>query len=312
MRLEISNNFTLADEPAPVSASTIAAPVRGLNVVDDFPLNLDPGADPLAVQTIANPDTAEGFRSSQTLRRGLDILDVIAGHAPLGLRELGAATGLSRSTTCRLAAALIERDFVRSGEKGYTLGVKLMALADRARQQRPLILVARHHLESLSRAQLDPVNLAVRDGSQVRYVDQVRGARRIEVRSVVGETRPLATTALGRALMLDETASQWRTAFETRAKAGPDTPALGAWLARMEHYRRQGAAFDIEENEDRIRCVAAPVRDASGQIVAAISLSSLPQYMDDARLQALVEPVRRCATLISAELGWRLGDTSPS
>jgi len=63
-------------------------------------------------------------------------------------------------------------------------------------------------------------------------------------------------------------------------------------------------AFDLEENEDRIRCVAAPVRGANGKIVAAISVSGAAQYMDDARMETLVGEVRGVADAIGRDLGW--------
>jgi DNA-binding IclR family transcriptional regulator len=75
----------------------------------------------------------------------------------------------------------------------------------------------------------------------------------------------------------------------------------------MREYAGNGYAFDLEENEDRIRCVAAPVRDATGAIKAAISVSSAAHYMSDARMRALVEDVRRTADQISKALGWEAG-----
>jgi DNA-binding IclR family transcriptional regulator len=73
----------------------------------------------------------------------------------------------------------------------------------------------------------------------------------------------------------------------------------------MRDYAKSGYALDLEENEDRIRCVAAPVRDATQAIVGAISVSSAAQYMNDARMKALAEDVRAAARAISRDLGWR-------
>lgn len=245
-----------------------------------------------------------GARGAQTLVRGLDIVDLVASQGPIGLRDIAQQIGLTHSTAHRLAAALLARDFVRLDNGQYQLGPRIRALAESARIQRPLTALARPHLERLAREQLDAVNLGIRDGGAVRYMDQARGGRRIEVRSVIGETRPLATTGLGRALMLDEPEETWRKIFD----ACPDTPrgplALSAWLARMRQFRAQGAAFDLEENEHRVCCVAAPIRDARGQIIGALSLSSLPQYLDEARMASLVTPITQTANAIAAELGW--------
>jgi DNA-binding IclR family transcriptional regulator len=85
-------------------------------------------------------------------------------------------------------------------------------------------------------------------------------------------------------------------------------------MRRMREYAKLGYTFDLEENEDRIRCVAAPIRDATGRIKAAISVSSAAQYMNDARMQALTKDVCWTAEQISRELGWEssaAGKTNP-
>lgn len=248
--------------------------------------------------------TEDRLRASQTLQRGLDILDLVARNGPIGLREIGQAMKLTRSTAHRLTLALADRGLVRNTPHGYQLGPKLLALAEIARLQRPLTALARPHLESLARDHLDAVNLAVRDGQLVRYMDQIRGSRRMTVRSVVGEVRPMASTALGRALLLDDSESDWRRAFDNDPEAPRGNNALLAWLDQMRRFREQGAAFDMEENDDRVCCVAAPIREASGRIVAALSISSLPQYLSEARMLQLVQPVTATANAIAAELGW--------
>ncbi|GGL34997.1 IclR family transcriptional regulator [Caulobacter rhizosphaerae] len=238
---------------------------------------------------------------AQTLARGVDMLDVVGRSGPLPLAALAQRLGLTRSTTHRLASALVKRGFLQVAAQGYLLGAKLLRLGALAEANHPLTAAARPYLERLAREEHDPVNLAIREGGLVRYVAQVRGDRRIEVRSVIGETRLLAATALGRALLLDADEAEWRKAHADLAST-PDSE--DEFVRRMRTYKRLGAAFDIEENEDRVRCVAAPIRAASGQIIAALSLSSLPQYMDDARMSALVEPVWSTALAISRHLGF--------
>ena len=72
----------------------------------------------------------------------------------------------------------------------------------------------------------------------------------------------------------------------------------------MSGYVDAGRAYDLEENEDQIRCVAAPIRDASGRILGAISVSSAAQYMADGRMESLTDDVVSTANSISRELGW--------
>jgi hypothetical protein len=80
--------------------------------------------------------------------------------------------------------------------------------------------------------------------------------------------------------------------------------ALREWIGRMQGYARAGYAFDLEENEDQVRCVAAPIRDVAGRIVAAISVASAAQYMSDARMRLLTKDVVGTAQRISEGLGW--------
>lgn len=241
---------------------------------------------------------------SQTLLRGLDVIDVVA-EGPISLAELAARLGLTRSTTHRLASALVDRRYLTfAARQGYQLGPKLLELGFHARQQTDVVQVARPLLENLAAATEDTVHLGVLDEERALYLDKVPGHRRIEISSRVGDRQPLTATGLGKALLLDHPVSAWKALFDADRAAGAPMIDYDLWLARMEAYVAAGRAFDLEENEDQIRCVAAPIRDVTGAIVAAISVSSAAQYMDDTRMEALSEEVRGTALAISRGLGW--------
>jgi DNA-binding IclR family transcriptional regulator len=249
---------------------------------------------------------AKGLAGSQTLLRGLDVLEAVAA----GTTNLGALAdtlGLNRSTTHRLASTLVGRRYLSFVPRiGYALGPKLLELGFLARAQMSLQRVAREHIEALAAATCDTVHLGILDGPRAFYLDKISGGRRVEISSRIGERQPLRSTGLGKALILDEPEKRWRELYEHEDREGTDYEVpLTAWLQRMREYARAGYALDLEENEDRIRCVAAPVRDATSGIVGAISVSSAAQYMDDARMQFLAEDVCNTARLISRDLGWR-------
>jgi DNA-binding IclR family transcriptional regulator len=95
----------------------------------------------------------------------------------------------------------------------------------------------------------------------------------VEISSRVGELQPLRSTGLGKALLLDEDEAQLRDFY--RCENGSEHQyrvSETTWMKRMRNYAERGCAFDLEENEDRIRCVAAPIRDATGGIKASISV----------------------------------------
>ena len=258
----------------------------------------------------ANPrakpvEKKQALAGTQTLVRGLEVVDAVAGGAT-ALADLAIAIGLTRSTTHRLAATLVERRYLEySRNDGYALGPKLLELGHVASRQRDLPRVAREHLETLSTTTRDTVHIGVLDGTRALYLDKITGSRRVEISSKIGERQPLRSTGLGKALILDADEKQWREFYDQESRLGNryDVP-LDEWLKRMREYAKHGYAFDLEENEDRIRCVAAPIRGVTGAIVGAISVSSAAQYMDDVRMRGLTFDVRKAADAISAALGF--------
>jgi DNA-binding IclR family transcriptional regulator len=249
------------------------------------------------------PASAAAPSGSQTLLRGLDVLEAVAGGA-VNLADLAEQLELTRSTTHRLASALVERRYLSFvPREGYSLGSKLLELGFGARQQLSITRIAHPHLEALSALTEDTVHLGRLEGDCALYLDKIPGQRRVEISSRVGEQQPVTTTGLGKALILDESEERWHKLFAVEQRRAGDS-AYKTWLKRMRAYAREGRAYDLEENEDRIRCVSAPIRDTSGRIVAAISVSSAAQYMNDERMASLSSDVKKTVAAISRELGW--------
>lgn len=250
-------------------------------------------------------EKGRGLSGAQTLTRGLDLINAVADR-PLGLSDLAESVGLSRSTTHRLACALAEHRYLKFiPGSGYSLGPRLLELGFLATRQFDIQRVARPHLEALASTTRDTVYLGVLDGKRALYLDKVRGSRLIEVSAGVGERLPLRSTGLGRALIMDADEPTLRDYYEYETRLGHGCGVdLASWLDLMSDYARNGYALDLEENGDHIRCVAAPVRDASGAIAGAISVASAKQYMDDTRVHGLAFAVKSAADAISAELGY--------
>ncbi|HEY8720361.1 IclR family transcriptional regulator [Pengzhenrongella sp.] len=241
---------------------------------------------------------------TQTLARGLDVLGAVRGGAR-DLKAVCAATGIGRSTVHRLLQLLVQRGYLRSSQGAdYSLGPALIELGFHALYQSPVPTVARPILEELVAKCHDTVHLAVEDGGQVLYVDKISGSRGAEMRSRVGYRMPLSRTGIGKALLLDAP-DRWAPVFDAdHARAVPAPAVRETYLARMPRYAEQGASLDLEENEPGIRCVAAPVRDGSGAIVAAISISATNPYMPMDRMRALVPVMAQTALSISKKLGY--------
>ncbi|MFK0082984.1 IclR family transcriptional regulator [Glutamicibacter sp. NPDC090743] len=239
-----------------------------------------------------------------TLARGLEILRAV-GRGATNLNEVAAAANIGKSAAQRMVKLQVQRGFLRSTHgTDFSLGPALIELGFHALYQSPVPVIAKPILEELARKYQDTVHLAVEDEAQVLYVDKVPGTRGAQMRSRVGQRMPLSRTGIGKALLLD-TPLRWESTFDSESpveQASHQTKE--AFLSRMKAYAKEGIAMDLEDNEPGIRCVAAPIRDGSGQIIAAISMSATNPYMPDERMKALKSVMGSTATQISRKLGY--------
>ncbi|MCH8611547.1 IclR family transcriptional regulator [Arsenicicoccus dermatophilus] len=238
---------------------------------------------------------------AQTLLRGLVLVRAVAVGART-LQRASDATGITRSTCHRLLQALTQAGYLRHQAGEYFLGPTLMEMGFRAVEQSPVTALARPILQQLVDVQHDTVHLGIRDGGAVLYLDKISGSRGVEMRSRVGQRMPLSRTGVGKALLLDS-GPDWDTQYDIDHEGTVTGQAREDFLRRMRTYAEAGVAWDLEENEIGIRCVAAPVRDASGAITAAISMSATSPYMPTARMRSLSTVMRATADRISRALG---------
>jgi|TARA_R110000803_G_scaffold153982_9_gene218791 DNA-binding IclR family transcriptional regulator len=240
---------------------------------------------------------------SQTLVRGFQIIDAVA-ERPRNIQEISSVTGLTYGTVHRIVAVLQEQRYLKPERShGFTLGPRLIELGFAAYSRVDLVQVVRPWLEELSDLTHDTVHLARREGWEVTYLDKLPGARPVEISSRVGGRKPVISTGVGKALLFDEPELVLKQLYEQDGHLLPDRMSQKEWLALMASYRAEGYSYDLGEDEPSIRCVAAPLRDATGKIIAAVSVSSTHEYMSPARMQELIPLVKRIAKSISHELG---------
>jgi DNA-binding IclR family transcriptional regulator len=239
---------------------------------------------------------------TQTLLRGLGVVQAVAAGAR-DLKEIARRIGTTRSTTHRLASCLVEERYLRVvPQVGYLLGPKLIELGFQAREELPLVTLAVPYLDELSALTGDTIHLAIREDDDVLYLHKNPGRNGPEMRSRVG---------IGKALLLDDSVEEWQRLYEVSQPAAgkhlqwPQHPeqSWAQFEQRMHEYVLGGYAFDLEDNEPSIRCVAAPVRDASRRIVAGISIASTVPYMPLEKMAELIPVIKQVAARLSAELG---------
>jgi len=265
---------------------------------------------PSRVEEKTPPAGGKPPTGTQTLLRGLNLLEHVA-QGICDVKRLSERLGMPRSTTHRVLSNLVAEGYLHHVPyQGYTLGYKLIYLGTRAREQRPLTQLARPFLEKLADFCGDTIHLGQIEGPHVLYLDKLSGQRGLEMRSRIGQRMPLASTGVGRALMLGMTEERWQEVYDEavllRERTTGERPPLPVWsdyLAAMRDYRQRGWVMEFEENEIGIRCVGAPIRDVNGEVIAAVSIASASFHMSEERMLDLGPVVAATAQSISQALG---------
>ncbi|MQY21129.1 IclR family transcriptional regulator [Nocardia macrotermitis] len=245
---------------------------------------------------------------SQSLQRALTILTEL-GDDPKTLDQLAARLEVHKSTVLRLLQTMEADRFVtHDATHRYTLGSRLFELANHALERRDVRTLGRPHLEALNADTGQTVHLATYESGEAIYIDKLDATQSMRMYSRVGRPAPLHCTAVGKVLVAAHPCTQWRAIAE-RIDYHPFTERTirtpEQYLTELDHVAAQGFAEDHEEHESFVNCVAVPVRDGTGAVVAALSVSVPDVLLDHAQVLALLPRIRATAEAVSAELGWR-------
>lgn len=216
----------------------------------------------------------------QVVERMMKLLDVLAEHPePLGLKQIAELTGLHPSTAHRILAAMSADRLVDRIEPGsYRLGMRLLELGTLVRSRISVREVALPIMRELHAQTGETVNLSVRHDDEIVYVERTSSGRSaMRIVHVIGARAPLHVTAAGKLFLLEDGQARLRE-YAKRTGLAPHSKNSITTLAMLERdlerTQKQGYATDNEEVEAGVRCVAAPVRDDDGRMIAALSLST--------------------------------------
>jgi len=242
----------------------------------------------------------------------MKLLDVLAHHPdPAPLKQIALETGLHPSTAHRILGAMTQSGFVERAEGGsYRLGIRLLELGSLVKSRISLRETAMAAMLKLHAATGESVNLGIRDEDEIVYVERTSSGRSaVRVVHIVGARAPLHTTATGKLFLVEDGIERVRE-YARRTGLPSSTPTsitdLAALEREMDKVRRHGVAFDLDEVETGVRCIAAGIRDDSGELVAGLSLSAPSERFDPDRAPL----VRQTADEISRALGYVKPETT--
>ena len=262
-------------------------------------------ASPRAAAKTAG-EKPESRSSIQVIERMMSLLDALSAQPdPASLKQLAQATQLHPSTAHRILAAMTHARFVERHDQGtYRLGIRLLELGNLVKSRINLREVALPFMQTLHETIGEAISLGVRRDDEIVYIERTSSGRSlVRVVYLVGGSAPLHLTSVGK-LFLAEAGAQEVKEYAKRTGLPGKTPhsltTMAALEKELDKIRRHGIAFDNEEAEIGLKCVAAPIHDDEGHLVACLSVSA----PTDRHNPDWVDQVRRTADEISQALGY--------
>jgi IclR family transcriptional regulator, KDG regulon repressor len=243
--------------------------------------------------------------SLQVVDRSVAILEALASDTPeLGVTELARATGMSKGTVHRILASLEHHRLVEqdSESKRYRLGLRLFEFGSRATAQIDYVRLVEPYLQQLASQTGETTHLAILDDGTILYVAKVDGWHSLRMPSQIGKRLPTHCTALGKVMLAGLPDVNLRQIIKGHGlvQLTPNTlTSLERLKSELEAIRRHGYSVDNEELELGLRCVAAPVVDSNGDVVAAVSISGPTTRITTSNVAKLAPLVVACCDAIS-------------
>jgi len=244
----------------------------------------------------------------ESVDKALTLLLLLRERRALTVSEAGRELGVAASTAHRLLAMLQYRGFVAQdpATKAYTLGPVLAELGLAAVRGMDIRAQARPVMERLVAEVGETVHLGVLRGTDVLFLESVESARALRVADRTGMTLPAHASAVGKALLADLPVEQRYMLYPdaTLPAFRPNTITSRADLDQaLATVRERGYATNADESEVGVSGVAAPIRDSTGQVRAALTVSAPTSRLTEAEIAAIAPATIRAAAEIGARLG---------
>jgi IclR family transcriptional regulator, acetate operon repressor len=252
----------------------------------------------------------DGAGAPSTIDRAFDLLRLAVDKgSPLSLADAAAASGLPKPTAHRILRLLAGRGLLHQGrDRSYRLGPELYRLAGKALSQVEYVSAAEDALDALQAITPETIHFAVLAGNELVFVLKKEGRQPYRMASMVGMSVMTHCSSIGKAV-LAFTPDERRAVLleQPLARRTPHTiTSMAALNSELERVSQQGFAIDDEENEENVRCLAAPVFNALGAVIGGISIAAPTFNLSLDSAIALAPEVIRTATHISLALGAEL------
>lgn len=246
----------------------------------------------------------------QSVVKTLKILEALAEHDEITQTDLATLVGGHKSTVYRFMCTLIEQGYAKRTDKDlYSPTLKLFQIGMCTYSRIDLVHQALPTLKRMAFLSEETVHLAIESDNQLVYLHKIESTHnlRVSMQSRIGSSAPEYCTGVGK-ILLAWMSSELLEQYMARCPFVRFTPKTICSRLDLENelasIRERGYCYDDEEHESGVRCIAAPIRDYYGAVIASISISGPTVRLDDARMDSLAELVVSSAEEISQSVGW--------
>jgi len=248
----------------------------------------------------------------QSVVRGLNILEIVAEHNEISLKEISTLSGLNKATVHRLLSTLIVTGYIEqvANKNGiYRPTYKLFSLGNKKIEHVDSYKIAHRFISELSNTIQATVHLVVEDHTEVVYIDKIDPTNNDSgfiLKSQAGKRAPMYCTSVGKVLLSkypDAKIKEIWEATDIKALTPKTFINFEAFLEEINLIRSQGYALDLEEKEMNLVCVGCEFYNHKGLVEGAIS-SSIPIMYFESKADYYIKHVKECAANISKALGY--------
>ncbi|GEN36352.1 MULTISPECIES: IclR family transcriptional regulator [Aneurinibacillus] len=246
----------------------------------------------------------------QSVERALRILDLFDEYeTELKITDISARMNLHKSTVHSLLKTLQKFRYIEQNmENGkYRLGMKLFERGNFVIHNLDIRSVAKNHLTELSMKTGNTIHLVILDGKEGVYIDKVEGSSATVLYSRIGRRIPIHCSAVGKVLVAFKSQTELAAilkGYEYRLNTANTIANEKDFLTELKKVKDQGFALDNEENEPGVACIAVPIRNHTGEVVAAMSMSQPATRLNSQSMEEAVAMLKEAAQEISVKFGY--------
>ncbi|MES1038798.1 IclR family transcriptional regulator [Peribacillus simplex] len=246
----------------------------------------------------------------KSVSRALDIITIVSlKKGGLGVTEISKQIDINKSSVYRILSTLVQYGYIEqdSETERYKLGYKFLEVSSKLLESIDLRSEARQYLQELENTTNEVIHLVVYDQGEVVYIEKLEGNETLRMHSKVGKRAPMHCTSVGKAILAYLPPNVVLNILEQKGMPMHTDKTItnkDDFLQELNQVRIKGYALDLEENEYGITCIAVPIFDHSGKVIAAVSISGPTMRMTDQRIDLLQLQMIQIGKKISTRLGF--------